>query len=171
VRVRKLSTIIIDPSQVFRAGLEQLLHRGRYRVIASCGDLGELSKLTLTPGQTALFILSIGEVTQKDGEAVRDIKGRYPAARIVVMGGGFSTQQIALALRSGADACLLTTLTFDSLAQALDLIMLGGTVLSEGLRLFPDGAQPASIPISSPRWSNRRRHARGPRYPIESFRS
>jgi two-component system, NarL family, nitrate/nitrite response regulator NarL len=148
VRVRRsVSAVIVDPSHLFRAGLEQLLKRNAYRVVASGGNLAEFPSLNLTASQPALFILSVEEITQGDCQALRDIKARYPAARVVLMGGKFTSQQIHLALQNGADACLLITIKSDALVQSLDLVMLGGKVLSAGLRLFSEDLPAAQSQI------------------------
>ncbi len=143
VYVRKFaSAVIIDPSHLFRAGLQELLKAGNYRVIASCGDLAALPSLNVAPSQPVLFIASPDEFAQGSGQALRDIRARYLGARIALMGGRFTTQQVQLVMASGAHGCLLTTTASEALMQSLDLIMQGGTVLSGSLRLFSDDASP-----------------------------
>jgi two-component system, NarL family, nitrate/nitrite response regulator NarL len=141
VRGRAVSTIIVDRSTLFRSGLGHLLKGSRYRVLASLTGPAELQGVNIPAGPT-LFILNVDDAWQGGGKVVLDIKAQHPEGRIVLMGASFASQQLQIVMRTGADACLLTTITFDALIKSLDLIMLGKSVLSAGLRLFADEAEP-----------------------------
>lgn len=133
-------TVVVDRSTLFRAGLQQLLGESIYRIVASVPGFDGLQRLKLPRSRVALFILSLEEFSPKSAERMRELKGRHANSRIVLMGEAFSTPQIHSAIRSGADACLLKTVTPTELIQALDLIMLGESVFSAGLRLLSDEA-------------------------------
>jgi two-component system nitrate/nitrite response regulator NarL len=138
-----VSTVIIDRSTLFRSGLEHLLRGSGYRIIASLAEAGELQRIKVPTG-SALFIMNVEDVWRDSGHALKEIRALCPEARIVMMGASFATQQIHLVMRAGADACLLTTITFNEFVQSLDVILLGKSVLSAGLRLFDDQAEPAA---------------------------
>jgi two-component system nitrate/nitrite response regulator NarL len=141
VRRGAVSTIIVDRSAVFRSGLKHLLHGTRYRILASLTEPVELQRVKIPPGPT-LFILNVEDAWQGRGQLLQEIKAQHPQGRIVLMGASFASQQLQIVLRTGADACLLTTTTLEAFVQSLDLIMLGKSVLSAGLRLFADEAEP-----------------------------
>jgi two-component system, NarL family, nitrate/nitrite response regulator NarL len=138
---KRVSTVVVDRSVLFRVGLGELLRQSEYRVVASLADLAVVEGLRIPVTRQVLFILKLEDVWQEDGRRLAQIKARYPNARVVVMADTFATSQIQAVMRCGADACLLRTITMNELVQSLDLVMLGKSVFSEGLRLFADGLQ------------------------------
>ena len=143
-------TVLADRNTLYRAGLEKLFSDSNYRLLASVANIDALSSLKLAASRALLFIAEVDDVLSDNGRRLSALKASYPKSRIVLMGQSFSTSEIHLVMRNGADACLLWTITFNELLQALDLIMRGESVFSAGLRLFHDDVQQVFLPAPVP---------------------
>ena len=147
---RVVPTVLVDKNTLYRAGLEKLFSDSNYRIQALIADLDAVSSLRLAAGRVFLFILEVDDVLTDNGNRLSALRASYPRSRIVLMGQSFTTSEIHLVMRNGADACLLRTVTFKELVQALDLIMRGKSVFSAGLRLFHDDVQQVLLPAPVP---------------------
>lgn len=123
--VQGLATALIGSNTLFREGLKQVFHSTRYQIkkVAEALDLEQkIPELDLI-----VFIADTAEsvlLTQ-----VRQAKGEYPGARVVVISDIDRPEPIQRLIAGGADGCLLRSVSSEALLASLNVVMLGGTVL------------------------------------------
>jgi two-component system nitrate/nitrite response regulator NarL len=140
----RVATVIVHRSALFRAGLEQLLRNSCYRVVASCERIDHVGAIRVTKGKPLLIILDDEEACAGQAEGIKALRDRIGDARVVLLGNGHSALRIAELLTNGIDGWILATISFQELIKSLDLIMLGGSVISSGIREIGGDILPAA---------------------------
>jgi DNA-binding NarL/FixJ family response regulator len=145
-----VSTIIVDPSTLFREGLARILSGTRFRVAAACSNLDELPKNLAINGRECLLLMGVGEYLPADFSQVFKFKQQHDQARIIVLGEQCKSEELLTAVEAGADGYLTKHITTDALLKSLELVLVGETILpARFLRMMRGGngeepkAQPA----------------------------
>ena len=122
-----ISITIVDPNQLFREGLQQLLRKPRFVVAATVRTLAEAlggDGVTIRPDVVILGCSAqIGAVAQ-----VVSARGPGPEARgvrFVFLADTAEMPVLRRAVASGVDAILSKDISTDVLQRSLELIMLG----------------------------------------------
>jgi two-component system nitrate/nitrite response regulator NarL len=127
-------TILVEPRSLLREGLIRVLSKTTYRPFKSIASVDELPTDFMVAPQDLIFILSIEACRNFFGDFsashVQELKHRYPGSRILILSEGSDTRLVIEALHAGADGCFLYTITPHALIKTLDLISLGGIVLT-----------------------------------------
>jgi len=132
---RLTTTLIVDKSPLFRAGLEHILAASPFPVATSCSSLSELSEDVLGDKPGLLFISLYDEVPAVFQQlACLSERGLH----IVVLTERFHPEELVAALTAGvAGYFLKNEVSSDLLVQALDLVVLGEVIISKSLTKAP----------------------------------
>jgi DNA-binding NarL/FixJ family response regulator len=121
--------LLIDKSKINRECLAYAL-RGRVSDLAvSCvADVAEVyGRTDLDP---AAIMLALNDTCVEDARPiVEDLKGRYPAARLLLLADRDDAQSARTAIREGLGAFVPTTLSFEVLVAVLRLVLAGGVFI------------------------------------------
>lgn len=146
MRRRGCATVLVGQCSLFREGLSHILCSAdsRFRIVASIASVRDVSWEPTEPGQATLLIVdSNGDPRAMTGE-IEVFKRQRPDGRVAVLADQYVFPWVLSAFRSGANAYLLKALTSDAFIKALELVMLGETILPSELLAFMDNpAQPA----------------------------
>lgn len=137
------STFVVDRNTLFREGLARIFAETQYRVEGSAASLGEVLEQRVRPQHPMLFLVGLDVEYELALGSLRDIKGRYPSSRLVVLVETVAPRQLALALRVGVDGFLLKSMTCEELLTCLDVVLSGKIVLSKAVRMFVDREMPS----------------------------
>lgn len=147
----RVPTVLVDPSTLFREGLEHILAGSPYRLVlkkggATVADLAQLSSLSEVP--VVIFLVGAGTSPAATIEIITWIKAHYPNGRVVVLADLQSLDLLTPALRAGAHSFLLKTMTTQELLKSLELVMHGESVIaSVALPLIYNAEpQPSALP-------------------------
>ncbi len=154
-RGRLIPTVIIDKSDLFRAGLVHILAGTRFRITASCSSLSDLSERALGDmhcvvlislgGEAGSILPQVASLTEQD-------------RRVVVLADQFRPEELVAAIEAGAAGYLLKNeIAPDVLVKSLELVLLGGVVIPQGftkplgdrVRLQPDAVHPVRDPTTA----------------------
>jgi two-component system nitrate/nitrite response regulator NarL len=95
-----------------------------------------------TTGCNLFFVVGGNSPTERV-ERVRAITQEYASARIVVIGDHSETGEVLTALEAGASGYLRETMSCEALVKALELVILGETVLpTQSIKQLPARADP-----------------------------
>jgi two-component system, NarL family, response regulator DevR len=126
---RPLRVLIVDDHQIVREGLTALLKRqANYEVVAEAGTVAE----ALAAADRHRPDLLIMDISLPDGsgiETCRDIKGRYPETRIVMLTGSGDEDTVLMSVIAGANGYLLKQSGASDVLRALDIVAGGGSLL------------------------------------------
>jgi len=129
----KISILVVDDHTLFRRGLIALLeqHPG-LQVVGEAGDAAQA--LRLAPSLQPDIILLDNHLPGVAGiDAVQDLRKLAPRTRVLMLTVSEDDQDLAMALRNGAQGYLLKTIDGDLLAQAIERAARGEPVVSPEL--------------------------------------
>ena len=128
-----ISILVVDDHTLFRRGLIALLEQDSgLRVIGEAADAAQA--LRLVPGLQPDVILLDNHLPGVLGmDAVKDLRALSPRSRVLMLTVSEDAQDLAVALRNGAQGYLLKTIDGDLLAQAIRRAAQGEPVVSQEL--------------------------------------
>ena len=140
-RPGNIPTVIIDNSELFRAGLVHMLAGSRFRVTASRSSLSGLSERAHGDKHCVALISLDGDATAILTR-VRPLTENHKGLHIIILTGRFRAEELLAALTAGAEGYLLKNeISVDALLQSLELVLLGVVVIPRGFTL-EDRVQP-----------------------------
>ncbi len=122
--------LVVDDHTLFRRGLTALLSQdGRFRVIAQAADVGEaLRELARHVPDVILLDNHLPGVRGVDG--IPALKDAAPNARILMLTVSEYEDDLAAALKAGADGYLLKTVESEHLCESIVKVLAGESVVS-----------------------------------------
>ncbi|MDO9226337.1 MAG: response regulator [Pseudomonadota bacterium] len=129
----QLSIVLVDDHTLFRKGLAELLEReGAIRVADITGDPAQVSGLLKTHNPDVLILdLNIGGT---DGISVmQDLRGEGFNLPVLILTVSEAEEDLARALRSGANGYLLKSMEPDEVVDAIERAARGETVVAPGM--------------------------------------
>ena len=123
--------LLVDDHHLFRRGLRALLSQDdRFDVIGEAGDAGEALRCLAKTPQPDVILLDNHLPGVRGVEAIPSLKEAAPNARILMLTVSENAEDLAAALRAGADGYLLKTVESEQLAETLVKVLQGESVIS-----------------------------------------
>ena len=151
---RPIRLLLVDDHTLFRRGLKALLSLdGRLEVAGEAGDLGEaLRCLSQVKPDLVLLDNHLPGVRGVDG--IGAIKDALPGVRVLMLTVSENAEDLAAALQGGADGYLLKTMESEQLAETIEKVMTGDSVISPEMltklvSAFRQRPPPAPSPAAS----------------------
>jgi len=122
--------LLVDDHTLFRRGLKALLQQDpRLQVVAEAGDAGEaLRAVTLHRPDVVLLDNHLPGV--RGVEAIAALKEAVPGVRVLMLTVSENAEDLAQALKAGADGYLLKTVESDQLCDTILKVQEGESVVS-----------------------------------------
>jgi DNA-binding NarL/FixJ family response regulator len=123
-------TVLVGPSELLREGLSRILDAAKFRVLFSAACVHDILQKPLPQRRPILLIIDVGG-TDADAEfaQIAEFKAIYPTSHVVVLADHCRSTDIVSAFHAGADGYLTKVAAYDTFIKALELVMLGQTVL------------------------------------------
>jgi two-component system nitrate/nitrite response regulator NarL len=123
-------TVLVGPGDLFREGLSRILDAAKFRILFSAACVHDLLQKPLPRDRSILLILDVGG-TDANAEfaQIADFKAIYPTSHVVALADHCRSTDIVSAFRAGADGYLTKVAAYDTFIKALELVVLGHTVL------------------------------------------
>jgi two-component system nitrate/nitrite response regulator NarL len=122
--------LVVDDHTLFRRGLVALLSQHpRLRVVGDAADAGEALRRAAEL-QPDVVLLDNHLPGVRGVDALPDLRRAAPHTRVVMLTVSEDENDLALALRGGAQGYVLKTIEGDALAQAIERCMAGESVIS-----------------------------------------
>ncbi|WP_406857277.1 response regulator transcription factor [Alsobacter sp. KACC 23698] len=136
--------IVVERNALLRDGLVGLLKSTHIKVIASGSTLDECRSFAVKVKPK----LVVGSLDGADDLAawIGSVRADYPEAKIAVLSDCADAERISLALRLGVGAFVLNSMSSAAFIGALELCLMGVTILPCGSFLAQDLAQMLSFP-------------------------
>lgn len=145
-----VTLLVVDDHTLFRRGLIALLGQDAgLHVLGEAGDAAEA--LRLVPTLQPDVILLDNHLPGVNGvDAIRGLREVSPRSRVLMLTVSEDSQDLAAALRNGAQGYLLKTIDGDLLAQAIRRAALGEPVVSpELIGKLVAAFQSQGVPVAS----------------------
>jgi two-component system nitrate/nitrite response regulator NarL len=125
-----VTTVLLDPNELFREGLRQVLVGTRFRVRrVGCLLDDVLLKIPHNGGPVLVLLGATGSLGYLTPDISR-FRAANPNARLVVLGDNCEPEDIPRLFRAGVNGYLSKQATCEILTKSLELVMLGASVLS-----------------------------------------
>jgi two-component system nitrate/nitrite response regulator NarL len=152
-----ITLLVVDDHTLFRRGLIALLAQDDgLLVVGEAADAAQALRLVPTL-QPDVILLDNHLPGVKGIDAVQDLRQLAPQTRVLILTVSEDAQDLALALRNGAQGYLLKTIEGDLLVQAIHRAMRGEPVVSQELMgklvaafQAQDPLVPPPAPLSAP---------------------
>lgn len=126
----KKSVLIAEDHTILREGLKALLSASPdLRVVAEAADGREAVRLTLEV-KPDLLLMDLSMPRMSGLEAIREIRGQFPGARILVLTVHKTEEYVLAALQAGANGYILKDATHAELLAAIRAVLSGKPYLS-----------------------------------------
>ena len=156
----RIQLLLVDDHNLFRRGLRALLSQdGRFEVTGEAGDIGEALRCLAQAPQPDVVLLDNHLPGVRGVDAIPALKDAAPGTRILMLTVSENEDDLAGALRAGADGYLLKTVESDQLAETIVKVLDGESVISPEMltklvsvfRARPAETEPAPLePASGP---------------------
>jgi two-component system response regulator NreC len=129
----KLKIVLADDHTILREGLRALLTSDPdFEIVGEARDGREAVRCVekLSPD---LLLMDLSMPRMSGMDAIREIKKRYPATRIIALTVHKTEEYLLTTLQAGADGYVLKDATHDELVMAIKNVMGGKSYLSPGV--------------------------------------
>lgn len=153
--MKPIQLLVVDDHSLFRRGLIALLSQDqRFEVTGEAGDIGEALRCVQRGGPDLILLDNhLPGVSGVDGIAM--LKDAAPGSRILMLTVSENEDDLAAALRAGADGYLLKTIELDHLSDLIVKVLAGESVVSPEMTTklvtaFRARAAPVAAPGDAP---------------------
>jgi DNA-binding NarL/FixJ family response regulator len=131
MRRRTCATILVGQCSLLREGLSHILCATQFpfRVVASAASIYDLDLEPIEQLLPLLLIIDAGSDSHAMANQIEAFKDRQPAGRVAVLADQYTFPWMVSAFRAGANAYFLKIVASDAFIKALELVMLGETIL------------------------------------------
>lgn len=127
----RIQLLLVDDHNLFRRGLRALLSQDeRFEVVGEAGDIGEALRCLAQAPQPDVILLDNHLPGVRGVDAIPALKDAAPGTRILMLTVSENEDDLAAALRAGADGYLLKTVESDQLAETIVKVLDGESVIS-----------------------------------------
>jgi two-component system, NarL family, nitrate/nitrite response regulator NarL len=130
---RAFMTALLGPNFLVLEGLKGILSAAGFRVVATAAHVNDLNFGPEVKDQPILLIVNAAENLRAAIRQIELFKARYEAGRIVLLAEPGQFADIRAAFRAGANGYLYMGPSLEPLVKALELVMLGETVLPRAI--------------------------------------
>jgi two-component system nitrate/nitrite response regulator NarL len=156
----RIQLLLVDDHNLFRRGLRALLSQDeRFEVVCEAGDIGEALRCLAQAPRPDVILLDNHLPGVRGVDAIPALKDAAPGTRILMLTVSENEDDLAAALRAGADGYLLKTVESDHLGDTIVKVLDGESVISPEMltklvsvfRARPAESAPAPLePASGP---------------------
>lgn len=131
MRCRECATVLVGQCPVLREGLSSILCAAepRFRIVASAASIYDMVLGSIEQHQPLLLIIDSGSDPHAMAGQIEAFKDQQPDGRVAVLADQYVFSRMVSAFRAGANVYFLKVVASDALIKALELVMLGGTIL------------------------------------------
>jgi two-component system nitrate/nitrite response regulator NarL len=130
---RAFATALLGPNFLLLEGLNRVLRAAGFRVVTTASHVKDLDFGSELQDQQILLILNAGENLRDAVKQIELFKKRYETARVVLLADPGQFAEIPAVFRAGANGYLYVGPSLEPVIKALELVMLGETVLPKAI--------------------------------------
>lgn len=128
MRHRPFATVLVGQSALLREGLARILSAANFRIVGSGARVQDVIQ-TSQHQQPLLLIINVGDEADVAIAEIELFKEQHPSGRVAVLANHFPLPDMVSAFAAGANLYFANSVSCDAFVKALELIMLGETIL------------------------------------------
>src|ERR1700730_11083163 len=136
MRCRPFATVLAGPNVLLREGLARILGAANFRVVASVPNVCDVLATSLSRHRSILLIIDSGDDPDAAVTQMGLFKEQHPSGRIAVLTGHYRLTEMVAAFQAGANVYFAKLMNCNGFMKALELVMLGETILPPELLSF-----------------------------------
>ncbi|MDQ0214968.1 two-component system response regulator DegU [Oikeobacillus pervagus] len=121
--------VIIDDHQLFREGVKRILEFEETFEVVAEGDDGTEALALIEEHHPDVVIMDINMPGINGVEATKELIGKYPETKVIILSIHDDENYVSHALKSGATGYLLKEMDADALIEAVKVVSEGGSYL------------------------------------------
>jgi two-component system nitrate/nitrite response regulator NarL len=125
---RPIKTFLVEPNALLREGLRRILSETVYAPSFAAGSLDEVSPQCGPDSGTVVLITDASRDHEGLCRQTKLLKEQNPNAKVVMLVDQYDLTNVLTAFRSGADAYLKKSISYEVLVKSLDLVLLGEAI-------------------------------------------
>jgi len=129
MRRQSFGTILVGPHSLLREGLIHILCAAKFRILASVASMSDLAAGPLQRYDRILLIIESGSDPSSVVPQIALFKQQHPHGRVAVLGRHHRPADMVAAFQAGANVYFDSEEARDAFIKALELVMLGETIL------------------------------------------
>jgi two-component system nitrate/nitrite response regulator NarL len=148
MRRRPFATVLVGQSALLREGLARILSAADFRIVASGARVQDV--IQASQHQSLLLIIDVSDEPDAAIAEIELFKEQHPSGRVAVLADHYPLHDMVSAFAAGANLYFANSVSCDALIKALELIMLGETILPPQLLALIAGTSQewgATLPI------------------------
>ena len=128
-KVEQVRLLIIDPSKLFREGLQVLFSGTHFEVTHEASDVTEGLEVVQSNDEIGIVILDFtNDGSETELQILKQMRAVHEDIKLIVLTSEMSALLLARALNAGADGFLLKSMSSEALVESLRLVDLGEKV-------------------------------------------
>ncbi len=147
---RAFATALVGPNFLLLEGLKGILSAVGFRVVAAASRVNDLVLGAELQSQPILLVVDAGDDLRSAVGHIELFKERHETGRVVVLADPGQQSEIPAVFRAGANGYLFMGLTLEPFIKALELVMLGETVLPKAILPLILERQDEMVPAKAP---------------------
>jgi DNA-binding NarL/FixJ family response regulator len=136
MRRRPFATVLVGPSVLLREGLARILGTAEFRIVASVSCVQDIVATSLSRHHNILLIIDSGNDPDAAVAQIEIFKKQHPSGRIAVVADQYRIDRMIGAFQAGANVYFAKLANCAAFMKALELVMLGETILPPELLSF-----------------------------------
>lgn len=151
-RMKTIELLVVDDHNLFRRGLIALLSQEeRFHVMGEAGDIGEALRC-VQRSRPDLILLDNHLPGVRGVDGIATLKDAAPGTSVLMLTVSENEDDLAAALRAGADGYLLKTVESDQLCDSIVKVLAGESVVSPEMmtKLVTAFRSNAAVPVVAP---------------------
>jgi two-component system, NarL family, nitrate/nitrite response regulator NarL len=133
---RPYGIVLIGPHALLREGLIHILSDAQFRVVASAPSLSDLAPNAFQQNDRIVLIIESNNDLNIALPQIRSFKENHPTGRVAVLGSRNRPADMVAAFQAGANVYFDSEERCDAFIKALELVMLGETILPQELLFY-----------------------------------
>jgi DNA-binding NarL/FixJ family response regulator len=142
MRRRAIATVLVGPSTLMRDGLACILCAPRFRIVASAVSLQEMNLEVLGQYESRLLVIEASDQPRSAIESIEAFKQHAPLGRVALLANRWRADAIVSAFKAGANVYFPPGVAREEFTKAIELVMLGQTILPMELLAWSSGVAP-----------------------------
>lgn len=125
---RSIRTFLVEPNALLREGLRRILSETVYAPSVAAGAFDEVSSQCGPDSGTIVLIADASRDHEGLCRHTKLLKEQNPNAKVIMLVDQYDLNHVLTAFRSGADAYLKKSISYEVLVKSLDLVLLGEAI-------------------------------------------
>jgi DNA-binding NarL/FixJ family response regulator len=129
-RIHSSATVLVGENSLLKEGIAKILRSANFRIVASVSCADDLLTGKVQLQQVLFLLLHTGDNFEIVADQIERLRGANPSGRIAVVAGRYRLEELIVAFRTGANGYFIDVMRSDVFIKALELVMMGETVLT-----------------------------------------